>query len=98
MAEHKVLEVLAKPDAALEMTLRPSLFSEFTGQFKVKERLEITVAPARPGRGAAGRQAAGAATTTRPTNANRAAAAPRGCATARPRKRARGKAPAAAAA
>ena len=47
MAEHKVLEVLAKPDAALEMTLRPSLFSEFTGQFKVKERLEITVAAAR---------------------------------------------------
>jgi len=31
----------------LEMTLRPSLFSEFTGQLKVKERLEITVAAAR---------------------------------------------------
>ena len=29
------------------MTLRPSLFSEFTGQAKVKERLEITVAAAR---------------------------------------------------
>jgi Holliday junction DNA helicase RuvB len=40
-------EVLAKPDAALEMTLRPSLFSEFTGQAKVKERLEITVAAAK---------------------------------------------------
>jgi Holliday junction DNA helicase RuvB len=39
--------VLAKPDAALEMTLRPSLFSEFTGQLKVKERLEITVAAAK---------------------------------------------------
>jgi Holliday junction DNA helicase RuvB len=41
-----VSEVLAKPDVALEMTLRPSLFSEFTGQAKVKERLEITVAAA----------------------------------------------------
>jgi Holliday junction DNA helicase RuvB len=47
MAEHKIAEVLAKPDAALEMTLRPSLFSEFTGQPKVKERLEITVAAAK---------------------------------------------------
>ena len=28
------------------MTLRPSLFSEFTGQAKVKERLEISVAAA----------------------------------------------------
>src|ERR1700760_3300136 len=37
---------LNKPDAALEMTLRPSLFSEFTGQPKVKERLEIAVAAA----------------------------------------------------
>jgi Holliday junction DNA helicase RuvB len=47
MAQHAVTEVLAKPDVALEMTLRPSLFSEFTGQAKVKERLEITVAAAR---------------------------------------------------
>jgi Holliday junction DNA helicase RuvB len=39
-------EVLTKPDLALEMTLRPSLFSEFTGQTKVKERLEITIAAA----------------------------------------------------
>jgi Holliday junction DNA helicase RuvB len=46
MAEEKITDVLAKPDAALEMTLRPSLFSEFTGQAKVKERLEITVAAA----------------------------------------------------
>jgi Holliday junction DNA helicase RuvB len=38
---------LNKPDAALELTLRPSLFSEFTGQLKVKERLEIAVAAAR---------------------------------------------------
>jgi Holliday junction DNA helicase RuvB len=34
-------------DAALEMTLRPSLFSDFTGQPKVKERLEISVAAAK---------------------------------------------------
>jgi len=34
-------------DVALELTLRPSLFSEFTGQPKVKERLEITVAAAK---------------------------------------------------
>ncbi len=47
MAERTISEALAKPDVALEMTLRPSLFSEFTGQAKVKERLEITVAAAR---------------------------------------------------
>jgi holliday junction DNA helicase RuvB len=47
MAERKISDVLAKPDVALEMTLRPSLFSEFTGQPKVKERLEITVAAAK---------------------------------------------------
>jgi Holliday junction DNA helicase RuvB len=42
-----ISDVLAKPDAALEMTLRPSLFSEFTGQAKVKERLEIAVQAAK---------------------------------------------------
>src|SRR5437870_7990475 len=47
MSQPKISEVLAKPDVALEMTLRPSLFSEFTGQTKVKERLEITVAAAK---------------------------------------------------
>src|SRR6184192_2104622 len=47
MAERPISEVLIKPDVALEITLRPSLFSEFTGQAKVKERLEITVAAAR---------------------------------------------------
>jgi Holliday junction DNA helicase, RuvB subunit len=47
MAERTITDVLAKPDAALEFTLRPSLFSEFTGQAKVKERLEITVAAAK---------------------------------------------------
>src|SRR5438477_2596366 len=47
MPERPISDVLTKPDVALEMTLRPSLFSEFTGQAKVKERLEITVAAAR---------------------------------------------------
>src|SRR5262249_31294259 len=51
MPERKISDVLAKPDVALEMTLRPSLFSEFTGQAKVKERLEITVAAAKQRRG-----------------------------------------------
>ncbi|HRD05509.1 MAG TPA: Holliday junction branch migration DNA helicase RuvB, partial [Verrucomicrobiota bacterium] len=46
MAEHRISEALAQPDRALEMTLRPSLFAEFTGQLRVKERLEITVAAA----------------------------------------------------
>ena len=46
MSERPV-STLNKPDAALEMTLRPSLFSDFTGQPKVKERLEISVAAAK---------------------------------------------------
>jgi len=46
MSENPV-STLNKPDVALEMTLRPSLFSDFTGQPKVKERLEISVAAAR---------------------------------------------------
>jgi holliday junction DNA helicase RuvB len=45
MAERPI-STLNKPDVALELTLRPSLFSEFTGQTKVKERLEIAVAAA----------------------------------------------------
>lgn len=47
MSQRMISDVLTKPDAALEMTLRPSVFSDFTGQPKVKERLEITVAAAR---------------------------------------------------
>ena len=47
MAERMISEALAKPDVALEMTLRPSLFSEFTGQANVKERLEIAVQAAK---------------------------------------------------
>ncbi len=43
----RVVANFNKPDAALEMTLRPSLFSEFTGQPKVRERLEIAVAAAK---------------------------------------------------
>src|SRR6204780_3303584 len=46
MSERPV-STLNKPDVALEMTLRPSLFSDFTGQPKVKERLEISVAAAK---------------------------------------------------
>ena len=38
-----ISDVLTKPDAALEMSLRPSLFADFTGQLKVKERIEIAV-------------------------------------------------------
>src|SRR5215468_1570430 len=47
MAERSISDVLSKPDVALEMTLRPSLFSDFTGQPKVKEQLEIAVAAAK---------------------------------------------------
>ena len=47
MAERMISDVLSKPDVALELTLRPSLFSEFTGQAKVKERLEIAVTAAK---------------------------------------------------
>src|SRR5437667_4109192 len=32
-----------EPDAAFEMSLRPPMFSEFTGQVKVRERLELMV-------------------------------------------------------
>lgn len=47
MAERLISGVLSKPDAALDLTLRPSLFAEFTGQARVKERLEIAVQAAR---------------------------------------------------
>ena len=46
MAEHTA-STLNKPDVVLEMPLRPSLFSDFTGQPKVKERLEIAVSAAK---------------------------------------------------
>ena len=47
MAERLISGALGQPDVALDVTLRPSLFSEFTGQRKVKERLEIAVQAAR---------------------------------------------------
>lgn len=46
MAERKLTD-LTQPDVVLEITLRPSLFSEFVGQQKVKERLEIAVQAAK---------------------------------------------------
>lgn len=46
MAERSI-STLNQPDVALELTLRPALFSDFTGQNKVKERLEIAVTAAR---------------------------------------------------
>jgi Holliday junction DNA helicase RuvB len=47
MSERLVSDVLVQPDAALEVTLRPAVFEDFTGQAKVKERLEISVTAAR---------------------------------------------------
>ncbi|HJN82663.1 MAG: Holliday junction branch migration DNA helicase RuvB [Verrucomicrobiota bacterium] len=47
MAEQRMTDVLKEPDAALEGTLRPEVFSEFTGQLKVKERLGIAVQAAK---------------------------------------------------
>src|ERR1035437_9479142 len=35
-----------KPDTALEMTMRPSLFSDFIGQNRVKARLGLAIAAA----------------------------------------------------
>ena len=42
-----ITDVLTQPDAALDGTLRPGAFSEFTGQPKVKERLDIAVQAAK---------------------------------------------------
>src|ERR1700745_1612928 len=36
-----------EPDAAFEISLRPPMFSEFTGQVKVRERLELMVQAAK---------------------------------------------------
>ena len=47
MAERMITDVLTQPDAALDGTLRPGAFSEFTGQPKVKERLDIAVQAAK---------------------------------------------------
>ncbi len=40
-------DVLTEPDAALEGTLRPEVFADFTGQLKIRERLEIAVQAAK---------------------------------------------------
>ena len=47
MAERMITDVLTQQDAALDGTLRPGAFSEFTGQPKVKERLDIAVQAAK---------------------------------------------------
>jgi Holliday junction DNA helicase RuvB len=47
VSERLVSDVLNRSDAQLDVTLRPPDFSEFTGQGKVKERLEIAVEAAR---------------------------------------------------
>ena len=47
MGERVISDVLAKRDTALEATLRPPDFEEFTGQPKVKERIEIAVQAAK---------------------------------------------------
>ena len=47
MADRMITDVLTQPDAALDGTLRPGAFSEFTGQPKVKERLDIAVQAAK---------------------------------------------------
>ena len=47
MADRMITDVLTQPDAALDGTLRPGAFSEFTGQLKVKERLDIAVQAAK---------------------------------------------------
>ena len=47
MADRMITDVLTEPDAALDGTLRPGAFSEFTGQLKVKERLGIAVEAAK---------------------------------------------------
>ena len=47
MAERMITDVLTQPDAALDGTLRPGAFSEFTSQPKVKERLDIAVQAAK---------------------------------------------------
>ena len=47
MADRIITDVLTQPDAALDGTLRPGAFSDFTGQPKVKERLDIAVQAAK---------------------------------------------------
>lgn len=43
----RTISILNKPDVGFEQTLRPTIFAEYVGQSKVKERLEIAVRAAR---------------------------------------------------
>jgi len=45
--ENKVTETLNKPDRELDMSLRPLKFTDFVGQARVRERLELAVEAAR---------------------------------------------------
>jgi hypothetical protein len=47
MRSSKQLMKPPEPDAAFEISLRPPVFGEFTGQVKVCERLELMVAAAK---------------------------------------------------
>lgn len=47
MAERVLNEVLKQPSPAQETALRPTAFTDFTGQAKTRERLEISVEAAR---------------------------------------------------
>ena len=47
MPEHFVTDTLNKKDTEFDISLRPHQFTDFTGQRKVRERLELSVAAAR---------------------------------------------------
>lgn len=47
MSERLISGELSSPDAVFETSLRPSLFSDFTGQAKTRERLEISLQAAK---------------------------------------------------
>ena len=52
MTERLISETLNRADAEFELTLRPGRFTDFIGQAKIRERLELSVAAAQ-GRGEA---------------------------------------------
>ncbi|MBV8585111.1 MAG: AAA family ATPase, partial [Verrucomicrobia bacterium] len=47
MAENFYQETVQSPKTAFDVSLRPPLFSEFQGQVRVRERLELMVAAAK---------------------------------------------------
>jgi len=47
MAEKRIADALNKPDRDLDLSVRPTRFSDFVGQPKVRERLELAVEAAR---------------------------------------------------